>query len=401
MHDDEDFRARASTIGTVAQLRKTNKCRRISTFRRKLKVETLTDDYESATDEGDAHSPNETSPTTDDPSKKGRRNSIVVIPPMQICPGDLLVYSKVLSQRNTLLDYDGSTQSLSISEDTSRKGKNTWFLRIFDRAGRSKSESLCGLEEVLANLQPSVFFDEQLAKYKGMQWADFVSATEGLKQKEPKVLLRKHSKKQLSSQSGSRQSTLTRTFSRILTPASAEKDSNQENLVTSFTMAQTENKSEEQTTSPMHSNHVGEEGVKDSNDNSIAALDEIEHQIENLGTLTRSRNELKRREAMWDLFQSECMFLEDHLMVLKNAFMEPLKKIQVDGFAMFAEPEVLFGNLEELSYSEVSIKSFIDHSEKIKELLFGKVSFFFLCTRLSTYKLSLHSTANIFGEMLM
>ena len=28
--------------------------------------------------------------------------------------------------------------------------------------------------------------------------------------------------------------------------------------------------------------------------------------------------------------------------------MEPLKKIQVDGFAMFAEPELLFGNLDEL-----------------------------------------------------
>ncbi|CAB3379261.1 Hypothetical predicted protein [Cloeon dipterum] len=31
-----------------------------------------------------------------------RRSSIVVIPPMQICPGDLLVYSKVLTQRNNL-----------------------------------------------------------------------------------------------------------------------------------------------------------------------------------------------------------------------------------------------------------------------------------------------------------
>ena len=28
--------------------------------------------------------------------------------------------------------------------------------------------------------------------------------------------------------------------------------------------------------------------------------------------------------------------------------MEPLKKIQVDGYAMFAEPELLFGNLDEL-----------------------------------------------------
>jgi hypothetical protein len=63
---------------------------------------------------------------------------------------------------------------------------------------------------------------------------------------------------------------------------------------------------------------------------------------------TTSRAESKRREAVWDLFQSECAFLYDHLMVLKNVFMEPLKKIQVEGFAMFAEPELLFGNLDEL-----------------------------------------------------
>lgn len=61
-----------------------------------------------------------------------------------------------------------------------------------------------------------------------------------------------------------------------------------------------------------------------------------------------TRSEFKRREALWDLFQSECVFLYCHLMVLKNVFMEPLKKIQVEGFAMFAEPEVLFGNLDEL-----------------------------------------------------
>ena len=61
-----------------------------------------------------------------------------------------------------------------------------------------------------------------------------------------------------------------------------------------------------------------------------------------------TRSEQKRREALWDLFQSESVFLYDHLMVLKNVFMEPLKKIQVEGYAMFAEPEVLFGNLDEL-----------------------------------------------------
>ena len=29
-------------------------------------------------------------------------------------------------------------------------------------------------------------------------------------------------------------------------------------------------------------------------------------------------------------------------------FLEPLKRIQVEGFAMFAEPQLLFGNLDEL-----------------------------------------------------
>lgn len=28
--------------------------------------------------------------------------------------------------------------------------------------------------------------------------------------------------------------------------------------------------------------------------------------------------------------------------------MEPLKKVQVEGYIMFAEPELLFGNLDEL-----------------------------------------------------
>lgn len=36
-------------------------------------------------------------------SKQRRRSSVVVIPPMQICPGDLLVYSKVLSQRSNMM----------------------------------------------------------------------------------------------------------------------------------------------------------------------------------------------------------------------------------------------------------------------------------------------------------
>lgn len=66
----------------------------------------ITDDYESANDDGDAHShtsraqsPNLLSEPRD---KNRRRSSIVVIPPMQICPGDLLVYSKVLNTKSSL-----------------------------------------------------------------------------------------------------------------------------------------------------------------------------------------------------------------------------------------------------------------------------------------------------------
>jgi hypothetical protein len=39
----------------------------------------------------------------------------------------------------------------------------------FDRSNRGKSDSICGLEEVLSNLTPSVFVDEQLSKYKVRQ----------------------------------------------------------------------------------------------------------------------------------------------------------------------------------------------------------------------------------------
>lgn len=36
----------------------------------------------------------------------------------------------------------------------------------FDRSHRGKSDSLCGLEEVLCSMTPSVFVDDQLSKHK-------------------------------------------------------------------------------------------------------------------------------------------------------------------------------------------------------------------------------------------
>ncbi|CAL4069127.1 unnamed protein product [Meganyctiphanes norvegica] len=41
-------------------------------------------------------------------------------------------------------------------------------------------------------------------------------------------------------------------------------------------------------------------------------------------------------------------FYHSYITLICMVYMEPLKKIQVDGYAMFAEPELLFGNLDEL-----------------------------------------------------
>jgi len=37
-------------------------------------------------------------------------------------------------------------------------------------------------------------------------------------------------------------------------------------------------------------------------------------------------------------------------MYAPQCFMEPMKKVQVEGHLMFAEPQDLFGNLDELCY---------------------------------------------------
>uniref|UniRef100_T1JEI5 DH domain-containing protein n=1 Tax=Strigamia maritima TaxID=126957 RepID=T1JEI5_STRMM len=274
----------------------------------------LSDGYDSATEEveGAASQAPPAGNSSDSGSTRSvRRSSIVVIPPMQICPGDLLVYSKVLTQRNNLLgsslfsELDGSTTSLAVSDDTSRKGKNAFsFLRLFDRSNRSKSDPMCGLEEVLNSITPSEFSDDQLSKYKGMQWYDFVTTFE-------------------------------------------DRASCYEVRIPSPELL-----------SPVHkSSHPGSSNDKQpaSISTLISALPCTANSTTPPGSPSRDqfcsmmpRNEQKRKEAVWDLFQSECMFLYDHLMVLKNVFMEPLKKVQVEGYGMFAEPEVLFGNLDEL-----------------------------------------------------
>ncbi|XP_065333971.1 uncharacterized protein LOC135935509 isoform X3 [Cloeon dipterum] len=301
-----------------------------------------------------------------------RRSSIVVIPPMQICPGDLLVYSKVLTQRNNLTDFDGSTSSLAVSEaaDNARKSKNTWsLLKLFDRSSRGKSETtFCGLEECLSCIQRVEFNDDQLTRFRGMSWGDFVvhvDTSSGARRR-----------------SSSTSSSSSNNDSTVMSPGSPEKpeikivpapvppppepeppkkppDKPPGGLERRFRVGlmrtQSEKSFERRLTGAMWKGldkALPERVLPLRPSPLISTLSEKDlfGSKEQLASpvSTVSRNECKRKEALWDLFQSECAFLYDHLMVLNNVFMEPLKKIQVEGFAMFAEPELLFGNLDEL-----------------------------------------------------
>ncbi|XP_043216484.1 pleckstrin homology domain-containing family G member 5-like isoform X2 [Amphibalanus amphitrite] len=284
---------------------------------------------------------------------RNRRSSMVVIPPMQICPGDLLVYSKVLTQRSNLIESHlyGSAQSLAAPDtdsNCSRKGRTTWsILKLFDRSGRSlKSESLSGIEQVLMEIRPSEFRDEQLHRYKGLPWADFVyhveagtvppvvptptsssgaapAAADSLSRLERSESAESPCELPARVRRPRPPSTLTRTLSeRSLTE---RRGLFRRRLVwTSFDRSPT-------ATPP------------------VSAVASPESPARRAATAGDSPpTERRCHEAVWDLFQSEYAFLYDHLMVLKNVYMEPLKQVQVEGYLMVAEPELLFGNLDEL-----------------------------------------------------
>uniref|UniRef100_A0A0K0EFV0 DH domain-containing protein n=1 Tax=Strongyloides stercoralis TaxID=6248 RepID=A0A0K0EFV0_STRER len=58
--------------------------------------------------------------------------------------------------------------------------------------------------------------------------------------------------------------------------------------------------------------------------------------------------EKKKFQAVWELFHSELVFLYKQLAVLKYVYKEPLKKCQVEGCLLSIEPELLFGNLDQI-----------------------------------------------------
>uniref|UniRef100_A0A915IUJ3 DH domain-containing protein n=1 Tax=Romanomermis culicivorax TaxID=13658 RepID=A0A915IUJ3_ROMCU len=63
--------------------------------------------------------------------------------------------------------------------------------------------------------------------------------------------------------------------------------------------------------------------------------------------------ERKRLQAVWELFHSEVVFLYQHLLILRNVYKEPLKDCQVEGYLLSVEPDLIFGNLDELCQQPV------------------------------------------------
>lgn len=80
-------------------------------------------------------------------------------------------------------------------------------------------------------------------------------------------------------------------------------------------------------------------------------------------TIPASKN--KYLQAVWELFHTELVFLYRQLFVLRDVYKEPLKRCQVEGCLLLVEPDLLFGNLDQLCRFAFSFRfeSHISHSE--------------------------------------
>uniref|UniRef100_A0A8C3LND3 Pleckstrin homology and RhoGEF domain containing G7 n=1 Tax=Chrysolophus pictus TaxID=9089 RepID=A0A8C3LND3_CHRPC len=78
-----------------------------------------------------------------------------------------------------------------------------------------------------------------------------------------------------------------------------------------------------------------------------------------------SRLQVKKEEAVWELFTSECTYFLDHLLVLKMIFMKTLKYLQSNEFLLDVDLWRLFANLEELN--KISLSFVENFFETVKE----------------------------------
>lgn len=177
----------------------------------------------------------------------------------------------------------------------------------FERSHRGKAGSLCGLEEVLSCLQRIDFDDEQLSRYRGMCWTEFVAHVE-----------------KRNSGAGSSSSSSSSNSSLVSSPEPPPRPVSPPPVVTTprrrlrgaLVRAQSERCFERRLTGARAVWRGLDRTLPTKPSPLVTTLSEKDLLV-SPGSTT-SRAECKRREAVWDLFQSECAFLYDHLMVLKN-----------------------------------------------------------------------------------
>ncbi|XP_033118203.1 pleckstrin homology domain-containing family G member 7-like [Anneissia japonica] len=89
---------------------------------------------------------------------------------------------------------------------------------------------------------------------------------------------------------------------------------------------------------------------------------------------TTSDAEIKRRDHVWEVFTSECSYLVDHLLVLRDVFQETLKAVQCENHLMYVEPAKLFANLDVLCQVSESFCSdlFMILRKRITKTEFGQ-----------------------------
>ncbi|KAJ6656309.1 hypothetical protein lerEdw1_003812 [Lerista edwardsae] len=80
----------------------------------------------------------------------------------------------------------------------------------------------------------------------------------------------------------------------------------------------------------------------------------------------------KQKEAIWELFTTECTYLLDHFLVLKMIFMNTLKYLQSKEFLPDVDCGLLFANLEELN--QVSLSFVTSFFSVIKDHLVNPTS---------------------------
>ncbi|KAL7982542.1 hypothetical protein Chor_010140, partial [Crotalus horridus] len=110
-----------------------------------------------------------------------------------------------------------------------------------------------------------------------------------------------------------------------------------------FSDTQTVQNSRENNSSPEYEGKDSQQYSQDKTWHEMLKMYQLESKA------TSDQLDTKKKEAVWELFTTECNYFLDHLLVLKMIFMDTLKYLQSKELLPDVDPGLLFANLEELN----------------------------------------------------